>query len=140
MVTTAHNKYNVEADIERAVKDFFYKISEMNSPVEPMRPEDFASAYQKGINVFQVNNGTLKMSYFLSWYKQNVLENYSVSHQVQITSIRKLPEKNRYEVKAVLHRKIEDDPQKRHIRDENITLKVIWLGQELNNVSIQSID
>ena len=80
MVTTAHNKYNVEADIERAVKDFFYKISEMNSPVEPMRPEDFASAYQKGINVFQVNNGTLKMSYFLSWYKQNVLENYSVSH------------------------------------------------------------
>ena len=43
MVTTAHNKYNVEADIERAVKDFFYKISEMNSPVEPMRPEDFDS-------------------------------------------------------------------------------------------------
>ena len=70
----------------------------MNSPVEPMRPEDFASAYQKGINVFQVNNGTVKMSDFLSWYKHYVLENYSVSHQVQITSIRKLPEKNRYKM------------------------------------------
>ena len=139
-VTTAQNKYNVEADIERAVKDFFYNISEMNNPVEPIRPESFASSYQKGINVFKVNDGIVKMSFFLSWYKQHVLENYSVSHQVQIKSIQKLPENNRYEVKGVLQRKIEDDPQRRHIRDESITLKVIWRGQELNNVSIQSID
>lgn len=63
-VTTAQNKYNVEADIERAVKDFFYNISEMNNPVEPIRPESFASSYQKGINVFKVNDGIVKMSFF----------------------------------------------------------------------------
>ena len=140
MCASAQNKYTVEADIERAVKEFFYNISEMNNPVEPIRPESFAAAYQKGINVFKVNDVSLKMSYFLSWYKQHVLESYSVTHQVQIKSIERLTEKNRYKVNAVLHRKIEDDPQKRHIKDEDITLKVVWRGQELNNVSIQSID
>ena len=140
MCASAQNKYNVEADIERAVKEFFYKISEMNNPVDPIRPENFASAYQKGINVFKLNNGSVKMSFFLTWYKQNVLENYSVTHQVQIKSIERLAENNRYEVKCVLQRKIEDDPQKRHIKDEDIKLKVIWRGQEVNNVSIQSID
>lgn len=140
MTMVAQNKHNIEADIERAVKEFFFKVSEMNNPVEPIRPEDFASAYQKGINVFQVNDGNIKMINYLSWYKQNVLEDYSISHQIQINSIRKLPENNRYEVKGVLHRKIEDDSQRRRVRDENITLKVIWRGQEYNNVSIQSID
>ena len=140
MCASAQNKYTVEADIERAVKEFFYKISEMNNPVDPIRPENFASAYQKGINVFKLNNGSVKMSFFLTWYKQNVLENYSVTHQVQIKSIERLAENNRYEVKCVLQRKIEDDPQKRHIKDEDIKLKVIWRGQEVNNVSIQSID
>ena len=61
MCASAQNKYTVEADIERAVKEFFYKISEMNNPVEPIHPESFAAAYQKGINVFKVNDVSLKM-------------------------------------------------------------------------------
>lgn len=139
MMITAQNKYNVEADIERAVKEFFYKVSEMNNPVEPIRPENIASAYQKGINAFQFNNVNFKLLDFLNWYKKYVLEKYSISHQIQITSIKPLQEKNRFEVKGILHRKIEDDTQRRRIRDEAILIKVIWRGQEYNNVSFQSL-
>lgn len=139
MAMTAQNKHNIEADIERAVKEFFYKVSEMNNPVEPIRPEDFASAYQKGVNVFQINRGDIKMVDFLSWYKKNVLENYSISHHIRIIEIKKLPESGRYTVSGVLERKIEDDTQRRRVEDEPIELKVIWRGQEYNNVSIQSI-
>lgn len=138
--STAQNKHNIEADIQRAVTDFFYKVSEMNNPIDPVRPEDFASAYQKGINVFQVNSGEIKMIRFLNWYKDSVLMNYSISHHIRIKSIERLQENNRYVVKGFLERKIEDDTRRRHVKDEPITIKVLWRGQELNNVSIQSIE
>ena len=136
----AQSEYKIKSDIERAVKDFFYKVSEMNNPVEPVRPEDFAAAYQKGINVFQVNNGTIKMVNFLSWYKKNILQDYSISHKLRITEITKLKDNNRYSVKGVLERKIEDDTQRRRIEDEPVEIKVVWRGQEFNNVSIQSMN
>ncbi len=136
---TAQNRYNIETDIERAVKDFFLKMSEMNSPVEPISPESFASAYQKGINIFLINGKSIKMVDFLNWYKRVVLANYSISHRIQIKSITKLQENNRYLVKCVLHREIENDSQVRHISDENVEIKAVWRGQEVNNVSIQSI-
>ena len=118
MMSAAQNKHNIEADIERAVKEFFYKVSEMNNPVEPIRPEDFASAYQKGVNVFQINSGDIKMIDFLIWYKNNVLEDHSISHEVRIKSIKPLPENNRYSIEGVLLRKIEDDTQHRRVKEE----------------------
>lgn len=139
LATASQNKHNIKADIERAVKEFFYKVSEMNNPIEPIRPEDFASAYQKGVNVFQINSGDIKMINFLAWYKKNVLKDYSISHHIRIIEIKKLPESGRYTVIGVLERKIEDDTQRRRVEDEPIELKVIWRGQEYNNVSIQSI-
>ena len=137
--SSAQNKHNIEADIERAVKEFFYKVSEMNNPVEPIRPEDFASAYQKGVNVFQINSGDIKMIDFLIWYKNNVLEDHSISHEVRIKSINPLPDNNRYSIEGVLLRKIEDDTQRRRVKEEPLYIKVIWRGQEYNNVSFQSI-
>lgn len=138
-IVLAQNKHNIEADIQRAVTEFFYKVSEMNNPVEPIRPENIAAAYQKGVNVFKINAGDYKLAPFLHWYQDSVLKNYSISHQVLIKSIERLPENNRYLVRGVLQRNIEDDTQRRRVRDENLTLKVIWRGEELNNVSIQSI-
>lgn len=135
----AQNQHNIEADIQRAVTEFFYKVSEMNNPIEPILPENIAAAYQKGINVFQVNDGDYNLARFLRWYQDSVLKDYSISHQVLIKSIERLPENNRYLVRGVLQRKIEDDTQRRRIRDENLTLKVIWRGEELNKISIQSI-
>lgn len=139
MVATAQNKHNVEADIERAVKEFFYKISEMNNPIDPIRPENIASAYLKGVNSFKVNGSAYKLLDFLNWYKINVLGKQNIIHQARIVSIRPFPEKNRYYVETLLQRKIEDDQQKRHIQDETVYLKVIWRGEEYNNVSIQSV-
>jgi hypothetical protein len=139
MTMVAQNKHNIEADIERAVKEFFFKVSEMNNPVEPIRPEDFASAYQKGINVFQINSSDIKMIDFLVWYKNNVLEDFSISHEVRIKSIKPLQENNRYYIEGVLLRKIEDDTQRRRVKEEPLYIKVLWRGQEYNNVSFQSI-
>lgn len=139
MTMVAQNKHNIEADIERAVKEFFFKVSEMNNPVEPIRPEDFASAYQKGINVFQINSSDIKMIDFLVWYKNNVLGDFSISHEVRIKSIKPLQENNRYYIEGVLLRKIEDDTQRRHVKEEPLYIKVLWRGQEYNNVSFQSI-
>ncbi len=136
----AQNQHNIKADIQRAVIEFFYKVSEMNNPIEPIRPENIAAAYQKGINVFQVNNGDYNLARFLYWYKDSILKDYSISHHVLIKSIERFPENNRYLVRGVLQRKIEDDKIRRRIRDENLTLKVIWRGEELNNISIQSIN
>ena len=78
LTTPAQNKHNIEADIERAVKEFFYKVSEMNNPVEPIRPEDFASAYQKGVNVFQINSGDIKIKMidFLIWNKNRFIRHF----------------------------------------------------------------
>ena len=135
----AQNQHNIKADIQRAVTEFFYKVSEMNNPIEPIRPENIAAAYQKGINVFQVNNGDYNLARFLYWYKDSILKDNSISHHVLIKSIERFPENNRYLVRGVLQRKIEDDKQRRRIRDESLTLKVIWRGEELNNISIQSI-
>lgn len=135
----SQNRHNVEADIERAVTDFFYKVSEMNNPIEPVRPVNIAAAYQKGINVFQINGYDYKMVDFLTQYIDNTLKDLSISHQVIIKSIEQLTEKNRYKVKGLLRRRIEDDTQRRRVKDESLTLKVIWRGEGYNNVSIQSI-
>lgn len=138
-LSMAQNKHNIEADIERAVKEFFLKVSEMNNPIEPIRPGNIAAAYQKGINLFQINGYDYKMVDFLTEYIDYTLKDLSISHQALIKSIEKLPEKNRYLVKGLLRRRIEDDTQRRRVRDESLTLKVIWRGEEFNNVSIQSI-
>lgn len=135
----AQNQHNIEADIQRAVKEFFFKVSEMNNPIEPVRPTNIAAAYQKDINVFQINGHDYKMVDFLTQYKDYTLKDLSISHLAIIQEVKQLEQKNRFHVKGLLRRKIEDDTKRRRVKDENLNLKVVWSGEELNNVSIQSI-
>ncbi len=139
LTVNGQNIRNIDTDIERAVREFFYKVSEMNAPVNPIYPTSIAPSYQRGINTFQVNGSNFSLKDFLVWYKKNVLEDLSVSHEVKVESIEKLSQNNRFIVKGVLKRRIEDDTKKRRIRDENLTMKVVWRGSGINNVSFQSI-
>ncbi len=136
---SAQSRYNVNADIERAVREFFYKISEMNNPIEKLSPEDIAAAYQKDINTFYLNSDEIKMTSFLNWYKQYILKDHSITHVFKVTSIENYYGTSVYKVKGMLQRNIEDDLQQR-IKDTPIEMTVIWRGKDYNSLSIRSID